>query len=448
MCDTLIALSNSTADGSVLFAKNSDREPNEPHEVVILPAADYPPGTAVHCTYIDIPQVAHTYATLLARPVWIWGAEMGANEHGVVIGNEAVFTRVPYEKGPGLTGMDLLRLALERADSAHAALEIITGLLAVHGQGGNCGFAHPFYYHNSFLIGDPHEAWVLETAGREWAAERVRDVRSISNGITIRRDWDLASDGLVEYAVKRGWCRGRTDFDFRACYSDPIYTRAGGEGHRQACTAESLKKEKGQITVETMINTLRGHGPNARPGWAPDGSLLTTEVCMHASFGPIRIDQTTGSMVSQLFPGGQTHWVTGTAAPCTSLFKPVWIDAGMPASLGQPGRQYEPESLWWKHERLHREVLKDYPNRMASYRAERDALEGRFLRETQNCASEPASERRALTARCYEEGAAAEERWLRQVSGLPIAKRPSFLFRQAWKDFDRQAGIDLENRPE
>ena len=30
MCDTMVALSNSTKDGSVIFAKNSDRQPNEP----------------------------------------------------------------------------------------------------------------------------------------------------------------------------------------------------------------------------------------------------------------------------------------------------------------------------------------------------------------------------------------------------------------------------------
>ena len=62
--------------------------------------------------------MAHTNAVLLGKPYWIWGAEMGANAHGVVIGNEAVFTRVPHEKQPGLIGMDLLRLGLERADTA------------------------------------------------------------------------------------------------------------------------------------------------------------------------------------------------------------------------------------------------------------------------------------------------------------------------------------------
>jgi secernin len=58
---------------------------------------------------------------LLAKPFWIWGAEMGANEHGIAIGNEAVFTKIPYDKQPGLIGMDSLRLALERAHTARRA---------------------------------------------------------------------------------------------------------------------------------------------------------------------------------------------------------------------------------------------------------------------------------------------------------------------------------------
>ena len=158
MCDTLVALGSVTADGVTILGKNSDREPNEAHHLLRVPAARHAPGSRVKCTYIEIPQVGQTHAVLLAKPFWVWGAEMGANEHGVAIGNEAVFTRVPYDKRPGLTGMDLLRLGLERGRTAREALDVITGLLAEYGQGGNCGFKRRFYYHNSFLIADPHSA--------------------------------------------------------------------------------------------------------------------------------------------------------------------------------------------------------------------------------------------------------------------------------------------------
>ena len=67
------------------------------------------------------------------------------------------------------------------------ALEIITGLLEEHGQGGACAENDPgFAYHNSFLIADRREAWVLETAAGFWAAERITvGVRNISNALSI-----------------------------------------------------------------------------------------------------------------------------------------------------------------------------------------------------------------------------------------------------------------------
>jgi secernin len=49
---------------------------------------------------------------------------MGANEHGVTIGNEAVFTKVPHDKQPGLIGMDFLRLALKRLWTAGGGLRV------------------------------------------------------------------------------------------------------------------------------------------------------------------------------------------------------------------------------------------------------------------------------------------------------------------------------------
>ena len=164
MCDTAGKI---ISDRLAVFAKNSDRSPNEPQVNEFI-------GHKIHeekqlkCTYIAIDQVRETNALVLSRPSWIWGGEMGVNEYGVCIGNEAVFTKGKYGK-ESLIGMDLLRLGLERGNSAKEALEVIIALLERYGQGGNCGYDKDFHYDNSFLIMDRKEIYVLETEGKNWA---------------------------------------------------------------------------------------------------------------------------------------------------------------------------------------------------------------------------------------------------------------------------------------
>ena len=443
MCDTIVATAEVTTDGVTLFGKNSDREPNEAHHLLRLPASDHPSGSRVQCTYIDIPQVNHTNAVLLAKPFWIWGAEMGANEHGVVIGNEAVFTRVPYQKGKGLIGMDFLRLSLERASTAREAVIIITELLAEYGQGGNCGLQHKLFYHNSFIIADPYDAWVLETAGHHWAAKRIKGVYTISNGLTINNEWDLASSELVTHAIQKGWCKGPEDFDFARCYSDFLYTKFSDCQRRRNRTTELLSSEQGNITVATVMAALRDHGGFGEGVWHPDQGLTGATVCMHAGFGPIRGSQTTGSMVSHLHPGYPTHFVTGTAAPCTSIFKPVWLDNQLPDIGPVPHSNYDVATLYWRHETLHRTTLRDFSTFIKLYQVERDTLEHDFYTKAIEFARHRAPERLAFATRCFAEADAAEIRWLERLSNEKIQTRRNWLYTLAWNKFNRQARISF-----
>jgi dipeptidase len=462
VCDTLVAVGDATADGSVILAKNSDREPNEAHVLTHIPRAWHEPGSTVECTYVGIPQVRETYEMLLSRPFWLWGCEMGVNEFGVAIGNEAVFTKEPYSKDPGLIGMDFIRLALERADTARGALDVIVTLLETYGQGGNCGYQHDLYYHNAFIIADPREAWVLETAGAFWAAERVRGTRSISNGLTIGSEWDLASPALVEHAVDRGWCKSTDDFHFARCYSDRIYTPLNGCRIRHRRSTELLQDQVGSITPQMMMGFLRDHGSQAEddPSWDPSQGLLMSTLCVHVGFGPTRPSQSTAAMVAHLTADKPTCWLTGTSATCTGVFKPVYLNGGGLPYLGpKPSGSYDPESLWWKHEGLHRAVIRDYPTRMLLYEKERDALEAAFLTEA-NGLRETSREGRThrsgaslhhsrlaeFTASCFRRAGEATERWTEAVSEAAIRHPPSMLFRTTWNRFNRQADFTWQKQ--
>jgi dipeptidase len=440
MCDTMVATPEVTQDGVMLFAKNSDREPNEAQYLQQVPAASHPAGSQVKCTYISIPQVEHTYAVLLSRPFWIWGAEMGVNEHGLAIGNEAIFSKLPAEKEKKLIGMDLLRLGLERAKNAQEAVQVITKLLAQYGQGGNCGFQHALYYHNSFLLADPKEAWVLETVGEHWAAKQVKGNYSISNCLTIGKDYDLASDRLVDFALEKGWCKQRSDFDFAVCYSDFIFTHFSDSRNRCRRSADLVAAHKGEINVSTMISVLRDHA-GAHPGWSPDNGLTGADVCMHAAFGPVRGSQSTASLVSYLHPEQALHFATGTSAPCTSLFKPLWMDVDLAAETIPPGGVYSSENLFWRHELLHRATLTDYATRIQQYRDARDELEGRFVQAAFRFQGQPAEERSAFVEQCFAEAGRAEEKWLDTVKSIPVKKGTGLLFTKAWNNVNRQAEL-------
>lgn len=354
MCDTLGVLQGSYA----LFGKNSDRSPNEAQIAECYPARMYD-GGEVACTYRRIPQARETLSVLLSRPVWMWGAEIGVNEAGVAIGNEAVFTKGKYG-APSLTGMDLLRLALERAESAQRAVNVIIELLETYGQGGNCGFDHTFYYDNSFLVMDKDKLFVLETCRKNWVVKSYPRA-SISNRLSIGADGERYGGGVC---------------DFAKTYSDPLYSYFSGSRQRKAASGCTLPTAG---TEADIMRALRGHDETVANPFA-EGSV--TSNCMH--FGGMVGDHTTASMVIRLDDSVPTVFLTGTSTPCVSLYKPYRF--GNPARLPVTAPGDEAGARYWREAEAFRRALigRIVPT---EFYAERDALESGWMADVSSDAN-------------------------------------------------------------
>ena len=332
MCDTFVALGNSTEDGSIIFGKNSDRPNNEAQLITYSPRMEYSKSEMLKCTYIEIPQVFETAAILLSQPWWMWGAEMGVNEYGVAIGNEAVYTHEPLRNN-SLLGMDLLRLGLERGKTALKTLKVITELLEKFHQGGGCDYNDSSWtYHNSYIIADPMEAYVLETADDWWIAEKVKNVRSISNSISIRGIGDLRREGIIQHAIEKRYCKDDDDFDFAVTFSGEYISDTPSPYSRGGKSTLLLKENKDNITPELMMNFLREHE--------------TAGICMHGGF------ESTGSQVSHLRKNNKNsiHWFTGSTLPCLSIFKP-YIFPIEDQNVLKPGphSKIDPDWFWSRH---------------------------------------------------------------------------------------------------
>jgi hypothetical protein len=335
MCDSLVARGSRTSDGATLFAKNSDRRGRESQPFVQLPASFHPRTARVRCTHVEIDQVAETYRVMGHSPAWCWGFEHGVNEFGVAIGNHATWSREPLEEKPGLIGMDLVRLGLERGRDAREALEVIASLVETHGQGGSAfGAEGDAGYQNSFAIADGGSAWILETTARGWAARRVEGA-SLTNALTLGADWDFGARDLERHATQQGFWSSDRRLDFKAAYA-----REDESGFLTQRRTESAKLclAGPPLSVPILKRWLCNHGGRSEPpcdSLEPD-DLEKYSVCMHAD----PISTTTASMVVRLpespRSGPWPVWIS-FATPCTGLFIPVYLEGVLPAAMAAPG---------------------------------------------------------------------------------------------------------------
>jgi hypothetical protein len=229
------------------------------------------------------------------------------------------------------------------------------------------------------------------------SVERVTEARTISNALTI--------PGFAE------------------AHTDRLTTWAACAGERRASTSAAAGRTR---TAADLVAALRDHGPSPNPRYSLLSGALSRP-CVHAG-GLLAAVQTTASWVSDLRPGRVRHFATGTAAPCTSLFKPV--DVCAPLDLGPPPTdRFDPAALWWRHERLHRRVMQDPSALLPFFASERDEIERRWLENPPEPGDAFAEAERLLEA------------WTDAVESRPVVDRRPPWVRRYWRVRDRRAGL-------
>ena len=158
-------------------------------------------------------------------------------------------------------------------------------------------------------------------------------------------------------------------------YALPEVPPTLGSPERQAITYNSLQAALGEITRKKIFEIMRHHGE----GYHPARADAHRNICIHAGPQENRWWQADGVMVTDVGPHGVMVWVTGTSGNCVSIFKPVFLGMDLPDIGPYPTEHFDPRSLWWKHELLHRRAMADFDHLVPEIRQDFDPLEEEFL---------------------------------------------------------------------
>jgi len=426
MCDTFVALPATTNQKTMLFAKSADCEVNEANAVVRIPHQMHVKGEALRITHLVIPQAQETFEILLTKAFWTYGCEIGVNEYGLAMGEEAVFTREMSEQKDGIIGPDLMRIGLERAKTCKEAIQVMTGLLEQYGQGGSAELKGNSHFDSSFLMADQQEAYILETAGRHWAVKKVNSIASISNLLSIRSDWDFSSETASGPKI-----------DFADRYGLPEVPPTLGAPMRQSVTLNSLKSALGQINVKGIFATMRHHGD----GYHPAAAETHCNICVHAGPQETRWWQADGVMVTDVGSHGVLAWVTATSGNCVSIFKPVFLGQDLPDLGPYPGETFDHRSLWWKHELLHRRAMADFDHLVPEIRQDFDPLEESFLAQAETVKTGTPGEKAEFMEYCFQAALQATEIWIARLQKRRDLHFSDPAYRAMWARLNAEAGL-------
>jgi dipeptidase len=457
-CTNLVCSPGATTDGSVFVTYTCDGEFHPTLERI--PAGDHKPGEMQ-----DIRNWSGQVVGQVPYPAHTWAVVNLQNEKQVSIAETTTGGRDELTNPDGLLHYwTLMRLALQRSTTARECVEEMGRLVAAHGYRSSG---------ESYCIGDPKEAWVMEMVGpgkggqvgkgpgAHWVAIRVPDgyISAFANGgrITTFPKNDpqncLFSPGMEDFAKERGWWKPADGaFDWSAAFHPltaqqkrytaarvwSIFRRAAPslglspDYHRGVAGAEPYPlfvKPDEKLSLDEVFALMRDHyegtdydmtkgvdaGPHGYPlrtrpmGFALGDTAYTWE-------RPISTQQTGYSMVTQARRGmpdaiGGITWY-GLDDTNFTCYTPLYCGiTDIPASYAAGTLQkFSWDSAFWVFNFVSNYAALRYEPMIADVRLVQQAIEGDYL------AVQPAFEQAAAVL--YRTDPELATRWLTDYSVL------------------------------
>jgi len=364
-CTTILVGKQASADGSVILGHNEDMgklsgrllyQPRQKHH-----------EKEVNLNYVTLPQVSETYrywasgnSTPVANKYYDGGWILtGMNEFGVSLVCNTMTTREErIPKGKGIMRYSIRQLILERTKTAREAVNLIENLIDTYSQSDS-----PVAY----CIVDQNEAWLVETTYRHWVARRIPDdeFHIVANQYTIKTEWDMASENLVNYATNQGWFDpSNGPFNFKKTYSDQNNFDQPGNTSREFQGNYMLNNKKGSITIQNVLTVL--------------------------SQPPIQTTTTQSFMIMNLQKNlppnlGYKLWY-GMSGVNTNISIPIYMGSSkVPNEYMESSLIYDPKSAWWQFKRLQELIYPrwwEYNNNFLDVRNELDQYQKIIFQET------------------------------------------------------------------
>jgi len=362
-CFSIVVGKKASTDGSVIMAHNEDDTPPQIVHHLKVRRKRHARGEKVTLRNGGrLDQVAQTWAYIWSEMPGMLFSDSYINEWGVGVTSDNCPSREDRaEITDGGIGYMLRRLVAERAKTARQGV-LLAGKLVER-----------FGYIDSgrtYIICDPQEGWLFCVVnGKHWLAQRVADdeVAMVANTYTVRQvdlsDTNnfLASDDIIEYAVKRGWYDPKKDepFDFARVYANPKAASNPSNSGRQWAGLQYVADKaiepgldlpfcvtpRRKVGVREIMQILR----HDNEGKKAQSSLSKTIVCDTAC--PICSGATQTSFVAQLrgdkpLDIGIVYWMC-LASPRASFYIPFHFGiSDFPAGFAAGSAQKPSEQLY------------------------------------------------------------------------------------------------------